>query len=233
MSKSFNFGEVIKQSSSDVPLDELARKGFKRVKVLDKNMINTLVQQAVDKVVEDRLKETSTQDRQQIEQQAKAEFGRIIKQRMTDENRNISTFQERIADLQKETEFLREQLKSRDNQTQEPGISQELLGEAVKEMLKAVLSERQQSSGGDIAALKESIESLASKVATGVAAMSGDYDASATDAKSIEALIARATATSASLESNIQEVKVKKAKAGGVNKTLKKLKSLQGGDGDE
>ncbi|MEE8143285.1 MAG: hypothetical protein V3T77_09300 [Planctomycetota bacterium] len=236
MSTSFNFGEVIKKGASEVALEELAKKGFKKVKVLDKKIINDLIQQAVDRVVEERLKEATGRERQQIQQDAKAEFGHLMKDRVKNEDRNSAIQEDRIEDLQQEAERLRAEIARKDDELADQrqgggGLSKELLGDVVKEMLQGFMMEQQQqNSNSDLAALKDSIECLANKVATGVAAVQGGYDASATDERSIEALISRATsAAAASLDSNIKNVKVKKTQAEGVNKTLKKLRSMQSG----
>ncbi len=48
MKPSVDVQELIKQSTADVPVSELAKKGFQKVKVLNRNTINaTLVSDAL------------------------------------------------------------------------------------------------------------------------------------------------------------------------------------------
>ena len=51
MARHVDVKEILQKSTSDVPLAELAKKGFKQVKVLNKNTINELIEEAVERVV--------------------------------------------------------------------------------------------------------------------------------------------------------------------------------------
>ena len=104
----------------------------------------------------------------------------------------------------------------------------------MKEAEKSEASEA--GSATDLDEIKKSISSLATSInESGFTRKDGvtsaDYSAPA-----IDMLLERLSETDGSaIESNVGEVKVKKAKAGGVSSTLEKLKSLQRGsdDGDE
>lgn len=66
--------EVIKKTASEVQLSELERKGFKRVKVLDKEAVRQMISDAVEEVVARRLVEASDRDRDLIRTEARQEF---------------------------------------------------------------------------------------------------------------------------------------------------------------
>ena len=222
MTDAFNVQEVIREGAKDVPLEALAKKGFKRVKVLDRNTINRLIEEAVEKVITERVRESNDRDQSVLKEKAKAHFQKLLQKNKQEENRHLSEYREQVTGLEQQAATLREELAQKEAE--------------IARMQQETASAPPAASGGgtgDLLALKESIESLAKKVSSGFAAGTGGYEVEDTSDRAIEALIARAGAATADVESNIHEVDVKKAKASSINKNLQKLKAMQKNEGGE
>ena len=189
--------DAIRQSATDVDIDELSRRGLRKVKVLDKETVFRLIDEAVNRVVEERLKAATAQERQT---QVQAEV-----------DQQVAEYQIRIRQLEEQV-----------HQGAIPAaasIDKEMLGAMIREAVAGVAP---QGGSGDLLALQKSIESLSKKVGNA----SGRATVDAPPEETIEALFSRKTAD---VESNINAVEVKNAKAGNVNKHLAKLKSMKKG----
>jgi hypothetical protein len=243
MSKPLSVQDVIRQSATDVGIDELSRRGCRKVKVLDKQTVFRLIDEAVNRVVEERLAAATAQEREQIRAEARSEFQRLVKERQeqleervqrevsaaTEEARahadqQVQEYQERLAQLES-------QVGQEVEEGRVPGasaIDPELLGSMIRE---AVAQAAPTSTGpsADLAALQQSIEALSRKVSAG--GPGGSSSSSSIEPPSEEALQAFFSRSSSSeqVESNISNVEVKNAKANGVNKNLAKLRSLKQG----
>ncbi|MFQ5654272.1 MAG: hypothetical protein ACE5GW_06040 [Planctomycetota bacterium] len=224
----FNVREVIQKSASDVPLNELAKKGLKKVKVLDRSTICRLIEEAVDRVVKQRLETVSATERGEIEEEARAEVEALLKDHQDQGERKSLEYREQVANLKAEAANLRAELAERDTELERyrGGGAPDTLTEAIK---AAILEVQPEGAGGDLGILKKSIDSLAAKVARGVGGSAGMDLTDPSDQKAIESLFSNVS--SGSVESNIKNVNVKKTTAGGVSKTLEKLREMkQGGE---
>ena len=79
MDQPFDVRRAIEQSSSRSTLQELAKKGIHRVKVLDESMINKLIGEAVERIVSTKTNLLSTDDRQKIIEASRKELDRLMK----------------------------------------------------------------------------------------------------------------------------------------------------------
>ncbi len=78
-SQPFDVRRAIEQSSSKSTLQELAKKGIHRVKVLDESMINKLIGDAVERIISTKTNLLSTDDRQKLIQASRAELDRLMR----------------------------------------------------------------------------------------------------------------------------------------------------------
>jgi hypothetical protein len=76
----FDVRKVIEQSASKSTLQELAKRGIHRVKVLDEQMINKLIKDAVQQVLVSKTGLVSDADREKIVQASRAELDKLVKE---------------------------------------------------------------------------------------------------------------------------------------------------------
>ncbi len=226
MSQKFSVQDAIRQSATDMEIDELSRRGLRKVKVLDKETVFRLIDEAVERVVEERLELATAHERQQMQQEARQEFQRLVRERhervqqQVDERveAEVEEYQQRIAEL--ENQVLQGNI---------PGaasVDPETLGALIRDAVAQAQSQQSNTGNEEIAALQKSIEGLAKSVGTG----GGSRSQQPVDAPSEEALQAFFSRnTEGDVESNISNVEVKNAKADGVHQNLAKLRSLKKG----
>lgn len=75
----FDVRRAIEQSSSKSTLQELAKKGIHRVKVLDESMINKLIGDAVERIISTKTNLLSSDDRQKLIDASRKELDRLMK----------------------------------------------------------------------------------------------------------------------------------------------------------
>lgn len=237
MSESLDLKKVLDRSASDVSVDELSRKGFRTVKVLNREAIQRLILEAVDRVLRDRAEEIGREERDRISAQSQAEFDRLLRERLAREQEGIDEQQERLEGLRRELEAREARLAEEARELQGraeafEGRRQEDRGE-LRSFLETILEELR--SPGDrtpaqsLQEIREAIEALGRRIAAGAGPAgtgSGDSDAEALASATI------ALAGEEGLESNIEQVGMKEAKAGGIRGTLAKLKCLKSGGGE-
>jgi len=76
----FDVRRAIEQSSSKSTLQELAKKGIHRVKVLDESMINKLIGDAVERIISTKTNLLSGEDREKLIKASRAELDRLMKE---------------------------------------------------------------------------------------------------------------------------------------------------------
>ncbi len=76
----FDVKKAIDQSASKSTLQELAKKGIHRVKVLDEAMIQKLIRDAVENILSSRGGNLSGAERDQVVKQSRQELDRLIKE---------------------------------------------------------------------------------------------------------------------------------------------------------
>lgn len=251
-----NIKELLHKSTADIPLAELAKKGFKQVKVLNQKAINDLIQKAVDRVIE-AASSVTQEHRAEIEKESKQEFKHLMEKFRKDEIDKEAKLVNRIETIDSEKQALKQTLTERDENIAslekqlaeargELGALKDQYGESpgLKESLRELLLEMKEaeqkeiSEGGntaDLDEIKKSISSLATTITESGFVRKDGVSSADYSAPAIDMLLESLSETKDDVESNVQDVTVKKAKAGGVSSTLEKLKSLQKGndDGDE
>jgi len=209
--------DAIRQSATDVDIDELTRRGLRKVKVLDKATVFRLIDEAVNRVVEERLAEATAQERAQLQSEAKEEFQRLVRQKQQE-------LQQQVDQQVEEYQIRIRELETQVQQGAVPGaaaIDREMLSAMIREAVAEAAPAG--GGGGDLAALQKSIESLTKKVGS---ASGGCEAVEVPDEEALQRLFSRDVSSGVG-ESNISNVEVKNAKANGVNKNLAKLRSLK------
>ncbi len=220
---------VISGSTSDVALSELSKKGFKQVKVLNQAVIQKLISEAVDRVISNRAQKIGREEREKVIHESKSQFEALAKERIQRERDRIGELERANESLLTETEDLRRRLKESEAEIQR--LSQQGGGtEALMESLLERLQGMPGAAGGNLGQMEKSLEAIASKLERLQAGSGGG-----TEVVDKEVLLDALFRTSGGIEaeSNMAQVKVKEAKAGGVKGTLAKLKALQKGGGKD
>jgi hypothetical protein len=76
----FDVRRAIEQSSSKSTLQELAKKGIHRVKVLDESMINKLIGDAVERIISTKTNLLSSDDRAKLIEASRKELDRLMRE---------------------------------------------------------------------------------------------------------------------------------------------------------
>ena len=103
MTASIDIKEVIRESSSDVELSALAKKGFKKVRVLNKDTINELIARAVAKAIDEEAETLGDEEREKIRAKAQSEFDGLMNKhqktagKLEEYQEKLNSYQERIA----------------------------------------------------------------------------------------------------------------------------------------
>jgi len=107
MPETLDIQKVISTSTSSVSLDDLNKKGFKQVKVLNQAIISKLIGEAVDRVLSERSKEISKEERDKVIKEAKSQFETLAKKRLEKERSRIDELERANNQLMVELETLR------------------------------------------------------------------------------------------------------------------------------
>jgi hypothetical protein len=226
MSHTYDVPDALNKRTSTMAIDELARRGHRTVKVLDKAAIFSLINEAVENVVAERLSEMTEKDRTRIREEARSEFTRLVKARNSEKQEQQDSYEQRIAKLREQAVDLEQKLEEARLAKGNSGsnLDPEELRSVVKEALEDSRSAPAQATGDQIDGIRESIDALASKVAHG----STGAPAKVQEVPSEEALVALFSKPSGEkLENNLEQIEVKNAKAGGIAANLAKLRGLQ------
>lgn len=233
-SEGFDIRGVISGSTSDVALSELSKKGFKQVKVLNQGVIQRLISEAVDRVISSRAQKIGREEREKVIHESKSQFEALAKERIQRERDRIGELERANESLIKETEDLRRRLKESEAEVQRLGEQPAAAQGSGMETLMASLMERLQgmtnAPGGNLGHMEKSLEAIASKLERLQAGSGGGSEIMDKDVL-LDALFR--TSGGIEAESNMGQVKIKEAKAGGVKGTLAKLKALQKGGGKD
>lgn len=107
----FDVRRAIEQSSSKSTLQELAKKGIHRVKVLDESMINKLIGDAVERIISTKTNLLSSDDRQKLIEASRKELDRLMKEHQTTKDK-AELAEQSQAQLAASVENLQNQLKT-------------------------------------------------------------------------------------------------------------------------
>jgi hypothetical protein len=107
----FDVRRAIEQSSSKSTLQELAKKGIHRVKVLDESMINKLIGDAVERIISTKTNLLSSDDRQKLITASRQELDRLMKEHQNSKDK-ADLAEQSQAQLASTVENLQNQLKT-------------------------------------------------------------------------------------------------------------------------
>jgi hypothetical protein len=107
----FDVRRAIEQSSSKSTLQELAKKGIHRVKVLDESMINKLIGDAVERIISTKTNLLSSDDRQKLISASRQELDRLMKEHQNTKDK-AELAEQSQASLAATVENLQNQLKT-------------------------------------------------------------------------------------------------------------------------
>ena len=110
MTETVDIKKVISTSTSNVSLEDLTKKGFKRVKVLNQAVISKLIAQAVDTVLEERSKKISREEREKVIDEARSHFETLAKERLEKERHRIDELTSSNQNLASELDTVRKRL---------------------------------------------------------------------------------------------------------------------------
>jgi chromosome segregation ATPase len=110
MTETVDIKKVISTSTSNVSLEDLTKKGFKRVKVLNQAVISKLIAQAVDTVLEERAKRISKEEREKVIDEARSHFETLAKERLEKERHRIDELTSSNQTLSSELDTVRKRL---------------------------------------------------------------------------------------------------------------------------
>ncbi len=82
MADEININKMISGSTSNVSVSDLSRQGFKKVKVLNQEMIKKLIVKSVDKVLQAREADISEKTRQQVIEKSKKKFQELLQNKV-------------------------------------------------------------------------------------------------------------------------------------------------------
>jgi hypothetical protein len=107
----FDVRRAIEQSSSKSTLQELAKKGIHRVKVLDESMINKLIGDAVERIISTKTNLLSSDDRAKLIEASRKELDRLMKEHQSTKDK-AELAEQSQAQLAASVENLTNQLKT-------------------------------------------------------------------------------------------------------------------------
>lgn len=107
ISETLNIQRVISTSTSSVSIDDLNKKGFKQVKVLNHAVIAKLIGEAVDRVLEERSKSISRDEREKVIKEAKSQFETLAKRKLDKERHRIEELEVANASLSSELDTVK------------------------------------------------------------------------------------------------------------------------------
>lgn len=107
----FDVRRAIEQSSSKSTLQELAKKGIHRVKVLDESMINKLIGDAVERIISTKTNLLSSDDRQKLIEASRKELDRLMREHQNTKDK-ADLAEQSQAQLAASVENLTNQLKT-------------------------------------------------------------------------------------------------------------------------
>src|SRR2546426_5190938 len=110
MPETLDIQKVISTSTSNVSLDDLTKKGFKQVKVLNQAIITRLISEAVDRVLFERSKEIGKEEREKVIKEAQGQFEMLAKKRLEKERTRIDELEHVNQLLTTELESLKRRL---------------------------------------------------------------------------------------------------------------------------
>lgn len=110
MAETLDIQKVIKTNTASVSLDVLTKKGFKQVRVLNQTNITRLIGEAVDRVLLDRAKKISKEERVKVIKEARDQFESLARERVEKERGRIGELEATNQTLSTELDTLRTRL---------------------------------------------------------------------------------------------------------------------------
>jgi len=230
----FDVKRAIDQSASKSTLQELAKKGIHRVKVLDEAMIQKLIRDAVENILASRGGSLSGAERDQVVKQSRQELDRLIKE-FSSTKETLTADKAALATRESE---LRQEFAQREREYNKR-IQDEIQKNA--EMSQKMASSLESSRTHEDELVKKmevlftkSLEGLNKKLTDlRLRSMAGGPMGGGGGLESVELRPSQATIESLfsqELESNVKAMEKTEGKAGGkLGSALDRLKNLRGG----
>ncbi|HEY3225835.1 MAG TPA: hypothetical protein VGK61_02425 [Planctomycetota bacterium] len=223
----FDVRKAIDQSASKSTLQELAKKGIHRVKVLDEQMIQKLIRDAVENILSMRGGSLSTDEREKVVKQSRQELDRLVKEFSQDK----ATLSTRESDLraefaQREREYnkrIQDEIQKNADMSQKMAASLETSRTHEDELVKKME-----------VLFTKSLEGLNKKLTDlRLRSLAGGPMAGGGGLEGVELRPSQATIESLfsqELESNVKAMEKSEGKVGGkLGSALDRLKNLRGG----
>jgi hypothetical protein len=223
----FDVRKAIDQSASKSTLQELAKKGIHRVKVLDEQMIQKLIRDAVENILSMRGGSLSTDEREKVVKQSRQELDRLVKEFSQDK----ATLSTRESDLraefaQREREYnkrIQDEIQKNADMSQKMAASLETSRTHEDELVKKMEVLFTKSLEG----LNKKLTDLRLRSLAG-GPMAGGGGLEAVELRPSQATIE--SLFSQELESNVKAMEKSEGKVGGkLGSALDRLKNLRGG----
>lgn len=233
----FDVKKAIDQSASKSTLQELAKKGIHRVKVLDEQMIQKLIRDAVENILGARGSSLSNTERDQVVKQSRMELDRLIKDFNTTKDHANTLAADKVVLATRESE-LRAEFAQRERDYNKR-IQDEIQKNAEMSQKMAASLESSRSHEDELVKKMEvlftkSLEGLNKKLSDlRLRAMAGGSMGGGGGLEAVELRPSQATIESLfsqELESNVKAMEKAEGKAGGkLGSALDRLKNLRGG----
>ena len=213
--------KVISTSTASVSIDDLSKKGFKQVKVLNQAVITRLIGEAVDRVLEAKAEEITKEEKEKVIHEAHSHFEALAKERL-----------ERIglqSELQAKTAEI-ERLKAQLATKEEPK------SDALVERILTAVNQKLQTAAqpAEVQKIMLSLDTLSRRLSN-MGSGGGGGGADMGDPETLKDFVLESLfdkEKGAGVETNVTKVKVKQSKAGDVKGALAKLKKMQKGGED-
>jgi chromosome segregation ATPase len=260
MPDALDIKKVISTSTASVSIDDLSKKGFKQVKVLNQAVITRLIGEAVDRVLEAKSREISKEEREKVIHEARSHFETLARERLEKERSRIEELKHSNQDLESESTRTKRELSELHDlfakkKVEVIGLQADLQAKTAEvERLKAQLASAEPKSDAlvekiltavnqklqttaqpaEVQKIMLSLDTLSRRLSN-VSSMGGGGGADMGDPETLKDFVLESLfdkEKGAGVETNVSKVKVKQSKAGDVKGALAKLKKLQKGGED-
>lgn len=166
MADNVNIREVIDKSTSQVDLDDLSRKGVRKVKVLNQASISRLIAEAVDRVLRARKNEITGAERDRIIQESRQHFEGLAREELKKQKQRAEELEAVNRSMQEQIESLRQQCHgSQAQQEALDGAMEKLAGLSKIEEDQAAARDALESKEKQLQGLGEKLAARAKEVA--------------------------------------------------------------------
>ena len=206
MPETLDIQRVINTSTVSVSLDDLGRKGFKQVKVLNHAVITRLIGEAVDAVLAARCTEISKEEREKVIKEARTQFEALAKKRLEKEHSRIEQLEAANSSLVAEADTLKKRLTA----------AGDVQGERDQLSMRCGAAEAE---GNRLRAQNQELEDLAGKQKTEIASLKAEQSSRQGEVDRLTGLLEGASAEGKKWASELESVR---SKLGGLESSLRR-----------